>query len=227
MSPVVLTKALWKVLRLENPDIRASPSTVYWSDLGSEISFTASRTRSATNIMCGTAVVMLALWPGLAFDISFQLSFVAVAAIMAWFAPLYRLVASRWRLLNALWATLLVGFVASLGTMPLVSYTFGVFSPVGIVLNPLVIITAHLTIGASLLWIALPAPWLEGVFRWLAGGPAWLQNRVVELVADIPGAAVEWTMPLWMVFAVYAAMIIFTAWLAGRSRESEPFVLPR
>jgi competence protein ComEC len=194
---------------------------------GAQVALASSRTRSATNIMCATAVVMLAVKPGLVFDISFQLSFIAVAGIMAWFSPLYRLVASRWRLLNALWGTLLVGAVASVATMPLVSYTFGIFSPVGIVLNPLVITTAYLTVAGSLLWIILPFGWLAGLFRWVVAGPAWLQNRVVELVAEVPGAAVEWTMPLWAVFAVYAAMIIFTAWLAGRSREEEPFILPR
>lgn len=181
---------------------------------GAQIALASSRSRSATNIMCGTALLMLAVRPGLLFDISFQLSFIAVAAIMAWFPPLYRLVENRYRWLNALWATLLIGLVASTATMPLVSHTFGVFSPFGVVLNPIVILTAHLTVVFSLVWIIAPIPVLEPVFRWLVGAPAWLQNRVVELVGTVPGSAVEWTMPLWMVFAVYAAMIIFTAWIS-------------
>ena len=194
---------------------------------GAQIALASSRGRNAANIMCGTAVIMLAVHPGLLFDISFQLSFIAVAAILAWFSPLYRLVESRWRGLNALWATLVVGFTASVATMPLVSYTFGVFSPAGIVLNPVVILTAHLTVIFSLIWIIAPIPFLEPVFRWLVGGPAWLQNKVVSLVSEIPGAAIEWTMPLWAVFAIYAAMIILTVWLAARPQKAEPFVLPR
>ncbi len=177
--------------------------------------------------MCGTALVMLAVRPGLVFDISFQLSFIAVAAILAWFSPLYRLVESRFKGLNALWTTLIVGLVASTATMPLVSHTFGVFSPAGIVLNPIVILTAHLVVVFSLVWIVAPVPLLEPVFRWLVAGPAWLQNKVVGSVAEVPGVAVEWTMPLWMVFAVYAAMIIFTAWVATRPQKVEPFILPK
>jgi competence protein ComEC len=194
---------------------------------GAQVGFATSRHRSTTNVMCGTAMVMLAVRPGLLFDISFQLSFIAVAAILAWFSPLYRLVRSRFRILNALWATLLVGFVASLATMPLVSHTFGVFSPVGIVLNPLIITTAHLIVIFSLVWIIAPVAALEPLFRWLVGAPAWLQNRVVEASSAVPEAAIEYTLPLWAVFAIYATMIIFTAWLAGRPREEEPFVLPR
>jgi competence protein ComEC len=222
---IVAVAAIWLYAALTGLSPSAMRAAFMFT--GAQAALAASQNRSPVNIMCGTALVMLAVRPGLLFDISFQLSFIAVAAIMAWFGPLYRLVASRRRGLNALWATLLVGFTASLATMPLVSYTFGVFSPAGIVLNPLVITTAYLIVCFSLLWIAMPVPWLEGVFRWLVAGPAWLQNRTVSLVADVPGAAIEWTMPLWGVFAVYAAMIIFTAWLAGRQRENEPFILSR
>lgn len=220
---IVAVIAIWFYAALTGLSPSATRAAFMFT--GAQVALMASQTRNPTNIMCATAVVMLAVRPGLLFDISFQLSFVAVAAILAWFSPLYRLLVSRRRGLNALWATLLVGFVASLATMPLVSHTFGVFSPTGIVLNPIVIATAHLVVGFSLLWIAIPAPWLEPVFRWCVAGPAWLQNRVVELVADVPAAAVEWTMPLWMVFAIYAAMIIFTAWLHTRTRHEEPLVL--
>ncbi len=207
-----------------------SPSVVRAATMftGAQLALATSQTRGPANTMCATAVVMLAAKPGLLLDISFQLSFIAVAAIMAWFGPLYSLVASRWRVLNALWGTLLVGVVASVATMPLVSHTFGVVSPAGVVLNPVVICTAWLTVGFSLLWIVAPVGFLQPAFRWLVGGPAWLQNRVVEMVGAVPGAAVEWTMPGWMVFAIYGAMIIFTAWMATRPRGAEePFVLPR
>jgi competence protein ComEC len=170
---------------------------------------------------------MLAVKPGLILDISFQLSFIAVAAIISWFRPIYSLIESRWRGLNALWAMLIVGFTASVATMPLVSHTFGVISPAGIVLNPIVILTAHFVVVFSLLWIIAPIPFLEPVFRWLVGGPAWLQNTVIEKVASVPGTAIEWTMPLWMVLTIYAGMVIFTAWLASRPRRVEPFVLMR
>jgi hypothetical protein len=95
------------------------------------------------------------------------------------------------------------------------------------VLNPVVILTAHLVVLFSLVWIIAPVGFLEPVFRWLVGAPAWLQNRVVGAVADVPGAAVEWTMPLWLVFAIYAAMIIFTAAFYARARQTEPFTMPR
>lgn len=211
--------AIWGYAVLTGLSPSATRAAVMFS--GAQVALAMSRTRNSINIMCGTAFLMLAIRPGLLFDISFQLSFIAVAAIIAWFRPLYALVESRFRLLNALWATLIVGLVASVATLPLVSHVFGIFSVVGIVLNPLVIGTAYLIIIFSVIWILAPVPMLEPVFRWLVGGPAWLQNSAIEAVSRIPGVAIEWQMPLWMVFAIYAAMIIFAAIFAARKPPAE------
>ncbi len=192
---------------------------------GAQAALAMSVTRSPVNIMCGTAFIMLAISPGMLFDISFQLSFIAVAAIMAWFNPLYTLVSSRWKVLNALWAVLIVGLTASVATMPLVSHTFGVFSPAGIVLNPVVILTANIVLFFSLVWIIMPVSFLEPVFRGLVGGPAWIQNKVVGLVGGVPGAAVEYSFSIGWVFAVYAVMIIFTVWLHARPNKEKPFTI--
>lgn len=194
---------------------------------GAQAALAMSAHRSPVNIMCGTALIMLAIGPAMLFDISFQLSFIAVAGIMAWFGPLYRLVASRWKLLNALWATLITGLVASAATMPLVSHTFGMISLAGIILNPVVILTANIVLLSSLVWIIMPLPLLEPLFSRLIGGAAWFQNKIIELVAGVPAASVEYSMPLWLVFVIYAAMIIFTVWLAARPQTEKPLSLPR
>jgi competence protein ComEC len=194
---------------------------------GAQLALATSSARNGVNIMAGTAFVMLAVKPLWLFDISFQLSFIAVVGIMAWFPPLYRLVESRWRGLNALWGVLLVSAVASVATMPLVSHTFGIFSPAGIVINPIIITTAYIVVAFSLVWIIVPIPLFAPVFRWIVGGAAWLQNKTVELVGAVPRATVEWQMPTWAVFVIYGAMIIFTAWLASRPTKETPFELPR
>jgi competence protein ComEC len=222
---IVAVVAIWVYAAM----VGLAPSVVRAAVMftGAQLALASSRPRSGVNIMAGTAFVMLAVKPLWLLDISFQLSFIAVAGIMAWFPALYRLVESRWRGLNALWGMLLVGAVASVATMPLVSHTFGVFSPVGIVLNPLIVLTANVVVCFSLLWIIAPVSWLAPVFEWVVGGAAWLQNRVVELTEAVRGVSVEWQMPTWAVFVVYGAMIIFTVWLVSRPPKETPFELPR
>jgi competence protein ComEC len=222
---VVAVVAIWSYAAM----VGLSPSVVRAAVMftGAQVALASSSMRNGVNIMAGTAFVMLAVKPLWLLDISFQLSFVAVAGIMAWFPPLYNLVRSRWRGLNALWGVLLVGAVASVATMPLVSHTFGVFSPVGILLNPIIVTTAYIVVSFSLVWIIMPFSLLAPVFRWVVGGAAWLQNRVVELVSAVPSATIEWSMPTWAVFAVYAAMIIFTVWLVSHQPKEKPFELPK
>lgn len=186
---------------------------------GAQLAVALSVTRSPVNILCGTAVVLLALRPGLVFDIGFQLSMLAVAGIMCWFPTLYRFVTSRWRALNVLWSTIIIGAVASLATMPLVSHTFGVISPLGVLLNPIVMLTAWAIVGFSAFWIALPIPLLEPVFRWLIGLPAWLQNTVIQSVSRVPGVAIEYTLPFWGTVGVYAIFTGFTIWLLSRQKS--------
>jgi competence protein ComEC len=222
---IVAIAAIWAYAAM----VGLAPSVVRAAVMftGAQLALASSQARSGANIMAGTAFVMLAVKPLWLLDISFQLSFIAVAGIMAWFPTLYRTVESSWRGLNALWGLLLVGAVASVATMPLVSHTFGVFSPAGILLNPLIVLTANVIVCFSLLWIIAPVSWLAPVFRWVVGGATWLQNRVVELAGAVRGATIEWQMPTWAVFVVYGAMIIFTVWLASRPPKQKPFELPK
>ncbi len=211
---VLAVLAIWAYAGLTGLSPSATRAAVMFT--GAQLAVGLSVRRSAANILCGTAIIMLAVWPGLVFDIGFQLSFVAVAGIMAWLPMLYELVKSRFKVLNALWGVVMVGVAASVATMPLVSHVFGVFSPLGVVLNPIVIATAHVVVGFSVLWIIAPIGFLAPVFRFLIGGSAWLQNAVIEAVGSVPGVAVEWTLPAWGVVAVYGSMIGFKIWLKNR-----------
>ena len=83
------------------------------------------------NTLAGVAFVMLLFHPDYLFDISFQLSFIAVAGIIAWGLPLCRLLRTRRKSIDMLTATLAIGFSASAATAPLISHTFGQISVVG------------------------------------------------------------------------------------------------
>ena len=139
---------------------------------GAQLALAASRTGNSANILLATATVMLLVNPNYLYDISFQLSFTAVAGIFLFYRPLYGLVHSRIKALNAFWAIFMVGLAASLATAPLVSYYFGRIPLIGIILNPLLILTANATVLLSLLWIIAPLPLLQGPFSAAIGAAA-------------------------------------------------------
>ncbi len=160
----------------------ASPGVLRaaWMFSALQLAYAFSLRYRGLNILFGVAVVMLLLEPRQLFDISFQLSFLAVAAILSWGIPLLRGLHNRY--FKGLAALFLIGGVATLATAPLSVYRFGIFAPIGVVINPLVIFTAELLLGLTLLALMLPAgPALLG---WAVEWTASLQNEVVRRVAD-------------------------------------------
>ena len=190
---------------------------------GAQLALAASRTGNSANILLATATVMLLVNPNYLYDISFQLSFTAVAGIFLFYRPLYGLVHSRIKALNAFWAIFMVGLAASLATAPLVSYYFGRIPLIGIILNPLLILTANATVLLSLLWIIAPLPLLQGPFSAAIGAAAGLQNAVVGLAAEKSWASFPLRLEAWQVIALYAAVLAACLLLRGRkTKHNEP-----
>jgi competence protein ComEC len=97
-----------------------SPSAVRAAIMFSLLQFSLASLReyASINILAGTAFVMLAFDSHLLFDISFQLSFIAVAGIILWGMQLYRISATRHKIVNSIIGILLVGIASTLATMP-------------------------------------------------------------------------------------------------------------
>ena len=195
-----------------------SPSAVRAAIMFSllQLSLYSLREYASINILAGTAFVMLAFNSHLLFDISFQLSFIAVAGIILWAMPLYRLCATRFRLINSLIGVMLVGIASTLATMPLVSETFSVVSLVGILINPVVIFLANIVVLAGIVAIALPFTALVAEYA------AKLQNIVVEWAASLPYGHLEVAIPewaMWMLYAIFAVATLLVWMLPKREKE--------
>jgi competence protein ComEC len=173
------------------------------------------REYASINILAGTAFVMLIFDTHLLFDISFQLSFIAVAGIILWAMPLYRLWATRFKAINMIIGVLLVGIASTLATMPLVANTFSTISLVGILINPAVILLANVVVLAGVVSLAFPP--LAVVAEWAA---EW-QNRLVEWAAALPYGHFDLTIPEWVMWTIYAlfAVATFIFWSAPNEEK--------
>ena len=158
---------------------------------------------------------MLVFDSHLLFDISFQLSFIAVAAIVVWAVPMYRMCATRFKVVNLLLGVLFVSIASTLATMPLVAKSFATISLVGILINPIVILLANIVVLAGVLTLALP--FMGGIAEQAA---EW-QNCVVEWAAALSYGHFDATIPewvMWIAYALYAlATIIF--WSAPKEKK--------
>ena len=195
-----------------------SPSAVRAAIMFSFLQFSLSSLReyASINILAGTAFVMLALDSHLLFDISFQLSFIAVAGIILWGMQLYCIYTSRFKIVNIIVGIILVGIASTLATMPLVANTFSTVSLVGILINPVVILLANIVVLSGVLALALPftAPLAELAAEW--------QNHIVEWAASLPYGHFDITISDAMMWAIYALFttITLSLWLLPK-REKE------
>lgn len=162
------------------------------------------------------ALGLSAAFPGSALEISFQLSFVSVLALLAGHAlrsrpaldTLRSSAALRERARHAIW----LSTAALVGTLPLTAYHFNWITPIGLVTNPLLIPLSG--VPATLLGLAGAAACglseeVAGVLFRLGGFPLALLSRVSSLAAALPFASLRVPTPTLLEIAlVYAALAV-------------------
>ena len=174
----------------------------------------------ALNSWAAAALGMLLWNPRWIGDIGFQLSFVAVAAILLWGVPLSRWCHTRWRMVNWFVEGLLIGFVASLATAPLTSYSFGLVPLTGLLLSPIAVLLGSLIVGGGVCLLLLPP--LDGLLAPLVQGLASLQNSLAEHIAAHEGGALDYTLSREAVIIIYLlfALITLVGWAVKREQET-------
>ena len=168
-----------------------------------------SSVSNSVNILAVTLFAMLVYRPSYLYDISFQLSALAVAGILLWGVPLIRAIGVRRWVLRAVASTIVVGVVATLWTLPVVSHTFGNLPLAGVVITPMVMLFAYVIVGAGLFAIILPGP-LAMPFAVVAEHCVRLQNSVVMWAAERGFTGVEYTMSNGGVAGCYALFVAIT-----------------
>lgn len=172
------------------------------------------------NVLAATAFGMLLWRPAWLFDISFQLSFVAVAGIFAWGVPLCGALRTHCRPLDAFVASFVIGLAASAATTPLIAHAFGTVSVAGLAVNPMVAPLSAAVVFGTVVWMVAPVPLLAPLFRFVLETACRWQNGLVMWSAEWPGAAVEASLTAWETAGLYLLMTAATAaaWCAERKK---------
>ncbi len=148
---------------------------------------------------------MLLCKPVWLFDVGFQLSFSAVAAIVLVQPKLYALWKVDNRFLRYLWGLMTVSMAAQLGTAPLVIFYFSRFSTHFLLTNLWVIPMVSLVLYSAVFLLMLtPLPFVQHLFARVVEALVHVQNEVLRWIEHLPGAAVDdiW-LDIWGVLLVY------------------------
>ena len=147
------------------------------------------RDKMTVNTLAFTAIVMLTVHPLSLYDVGFQMSFMAVLAILV-FMPLLESLFPREYLLSHqtvrwLWSMVAVSVSAQIGVAPLIAYYFGRFSCYFLLTNFIVIPAATL-----ILWLS-PVVLLFPSLAYLLLYIVKCLNTVLGQMAAWPGASIE------------------------------------
>ena len=141
--------------------------------------------QSPLNVLCFAAIVMLIADVQTLFDISFQLSFSAVFAILLFMPLLQGIYQPHNIILRWVWNIGLLSLCAQLGTAPLIAYYFHRFPTYFLLTNFLVIPAATLILYGALLSLLFPPASivLIQIVKAMNGG--------LRIIASLPGASIE------------------------------------
>ncbi len=165
------------------------------------------------NALAAAALGMLLWNPAWIGDISFQLSFAAVAGILAWGVPIGRRLHTRYGVVNLLIGSYVVCAAASIATLPLVSHAFGIIPLAGMVVSPVAIGLATVVVACGVTGIIVPL----GAVGYVADSAAAAITGLAEWSAAIPNGVVEYRLGGVAVGAIY--LVFGATTLAAWCRE--------
>lgn len=163
------------------------------------------------NTVCLAAFLMLLWEPFYLYDISFQLSYLAVAGIVLVVPWLNRKIVVKNRVLNYLWQLTAVSIAAQLGTLPVILYNFSSLPLYSLLFNVPVVMLAYTILVSAIVMLALFffTP-LQHFAALLTGWQVKALNSIARLVESMPFASLDNLYFHWAdVAAFYLLLLLF------------------
>ena len=208
VSQTIILIAIWLYVLLVGMPVSVVRSAVMLTVYG--LLSIGHRNKMSVNALAFTAIVMLMCNPEWVFDIGFQLSFMAVLAILL-FVPLFEDVFSakylqehRW--IRRIWGLVAVSVSAQIGVAPLIAYYFGRLSTYFLLTNFIVLPAAYLILGFSLIVLLFPS--LAYILLYIVD----TLNAVLLRITAIPGSSIDGFHPN-VLQVVLTYVIIFCTYL--------------
>lgn len=214
----------------------ASASVVRAAIMGSLVLIADGFNRPANGLalLAASAFLMTAYNPGTLWDVGFQLSVGATLGLILYGTPFNNAVArfisqivadeTARGLLTTASESVTLTLAAQVTTLPLMIFYFHQLSLISLVANALVLPAqpAVMILGGLAMLGALITTPLGALLSWLAWPFVTFTIAIVELLAQVPGAAIQLDRFSWpALFGMYV-LIAGLTWLAGRKPEGRP-----
>lgn len=149
--------------------------------------------RTSLNTVCGAALLMLLWNPYYLYDVSFQLSFLAVINIIIIGTWVGNKIVIKNCILRKMWMLITVSVAAQIGTLPMVLYYFSRFPIYSLLISIPVIALVYVIFCGALILLSISF-FPMNVQQLLADGLAWMVkglNSITTYVESMPAASLE------------------------------------
>ena len=212
LSQLLIVLMIWAFVFLVGMSVSVVRSAVMLTLYG--LLSIGNREKMSINALAFTAIAMLMWNPAWLFDVGFQMSFMAVLAILL-FVPLFDdvfpaeyLMEHRW--LKWVWGMVTVSCSAQLGVAPLIAFYFGRFSTYFLLTNFIVVPAAMLILWLSIVVLVFPS--LAYLLLYIVQ----LLNAILLRITAIPGASIDGLHPSVLQVVLIYILIFCTYLLIGR-----------
>ena len=208
LSQLLIILMVWAFVFLVGMSVSVVRSAVMLTMYG--LLSIGHRDKMSVNALAFTAIAMLMWNPSWLFDVGFQMSFMAVLAILM-FVPLFEDVFSAEYLMEHRWVKWIWGMVAvscsaQLGVAPLIAFYFGRFSTYFLLTNFVVVPAAMLILWLSIVVLLFPS--LAYILLYIVNA----LNAILLKITTIPGSSIDGLHPnVLQVVLIY--ILIFCTYL--------------
>jgi len=137
IKPMIIVPALWGFAFITGMSPSVLRATIMFTFL--QAGNMLHRPAAGMNSLLASAFILTAARPSVLFEAGFQLSYLAVAFIIAFYNSFYRIIRLKNRVLDWFWQMIVVSLVAQAGTLALTIRLFNIF-PLLFLLSNLVVI---------------------------------------------------------------------------------------
>jgi competence protein ComEC len=143
------------------------------------------------NTLAASALIQVLINPLVITHVGFQLSYLAVLAIVKVTPVVQSIWQPRLKIFSWLWGLLAVSFAAQLGTGPLAIHYFNAFPSWFLLTNVIVIPLATLIIYLALALLVIPFPDVFEIMGHILSNTLGLLSGSVKMVEGLPGSVME------------------------------------
>lgn len=180
------------------------------------------RENSSLNSLGYAALFILLVQPSGVYDISFQLSFMAVLFILLMGSRIEKLIKIKNVVGHYVWSIIAISMAAQIGTIPIVLYNFSNFTTYFLITNIIVIPIFFVIVSLSVvLWMVSFIPLLRVIVVEILTILTSFVNKMVGHIENLPysNLSIQILDPF-TVWILYAVLLLFFAFLLEKKTHS-------